>query len=311
MQRSPQHKFASNPDLQTSAKSDLMVDDLNINLRKRREHILDGEILNIVETSLNEQLNTWKQSLDATITETIKNAVSVALETEMSKLSANINQTMQNFAIRMDEFQESVDYANNRQDLFEKRLKEVEVVTAAGSTVHSQITTLENKIDQLEQQARQFNIEIANLPEKNGENLMTLLSKIGTVIKHPINQADILSAHRVPHVDKKNPRPRNVIVKLSSKILRNNILTSARATKGLTSDMLMMAGSTRTIYINEHLTPKNKALFRQSREAAKKNNYKYVWVRHGTVLVRQTDTSPIYAVRSEDDIDKIKIKTSS
>lgn len=307
MQQSPPYNLsASNPELHATTDSIMTVDDLNINSRKRRQHTLDDDLLNIVETKINEQFSSWKRSLDAVITESIRNAVNVVLEAEISKLSANINQTLKDFGTRLDDFQESVDFANNRQDIFEKRLKLVENNTATYSTAPSQIKTLEYKIDQLEQQARQFNIEIANLPENKGENLISLLGKIGTVIKHPINQTDIISVHRVPHVDKKNPRPRNVIVKLSSKILRNNIITSARATKRITSDMLMMAGTTRSIYINEHLSPKNKALFQQSREAAKKHNFKYVWVKHGTVLVRQTDTSSIFAVRSEEDVDKIK-----
>ncbi|KAL0829683.1 hypothetical protein ABMA28_003188 [Loxostege sticticalis] len=158
----------------------------------------------------------------------------------------------------------------------------------------------------MEQQARQLNIEIANVPEHKGENLTSLLGKIGTFIKHPINSADILSVHRVPHMDSKNPHPKNIVVKLSSKILRDNIITAARATKVIISDKLMISGTPRTIYLSEHLTPNNKLLLRFCREAAKKHNYKFVWIKNGTVLVRQTDSSPIFAVRSEHDVNKIK-----
>ncbi|CAK1588797.1 unnamed protein product [Parnassius mnemosyne] len=42
------------------------------------------------------------------------------------------------------------------------------------------------------------------------------------------------------------------------------------------------------------------------REAAKKNEYKYVWVKHGTVLARNTDTSPAIVIRSLQDIARIK-----
>ncbi|KAL4714920.1 hypothetical protein ACJJTC_016661 [Scirpophaga incertulas] len=42
------------------------------------------------------------------------------------------------------------------------------------------------------------------------------------------------------------------------------------------------------------------------REAAKKMEYKYIWVKHGTILARKTDTSPVLAIRYSYDINKIK-----
>lgn len=310
MQRSPPGTYeklcASNPDLPTATASPLTNNDVFVNLRKRKQHNLDDEVLIMAETRINEHLSAWKDRLDATIADSIKNAVNVILEAEISRLSTTINQTLKQFSQQLDDIQESINYVNNRQDLFENRLKLVEESSASTGTIPGQIASLENKIEQMEQQARQFNLEISNLPEHRGENLILLLGKIGTIIKHPISSTDIVSAHRVPHIDSKNPHPKNVIVKLTSKILRDNIITAAKAFKGIKSDMVMTSGTPRTIYLNEHLTPKNKLLFRLCRDAAKKHNFKYVWVKHGTVLVRQTDSSPIFAVRTEHEVDKIK-----
>ncbi|XP_047543296.1 uncharacterized protein LOC125075632 [Vanessa atalanta] len=63
---------------------------------------------------------------------------------------------------------------------------------------------LEAKIDMMEQQARQCNLEIANVPERRGENLIKIIEELGTAIKLTINAGDIVSAHRVPHADNKN-----------------------------------------------------------------------------------------------------------
>ncbi|CAG5013746.1 unnamed protein product [Parnassius apollo] len=310
MQRTPPSatfKCASNPDIPNSALN-IRDTDCFVNLRKRKQPESDmaSSVVEVIEQKINEQLVAWKNRLDTNIAETIRNAVNATLEHEMSKLTSSINNSLKDITTRLDDIEKSITYSGERQDNFESRLKLFEEKVVAGSTVNSQIAALENKIESMEQQARQYNIEIANFPDRRNEKLITLLEKIGAIIKHPIKATDILSAHRVPHFDQKNQHPKNVIVKLSSKILRDNIVLAARAVRGVRSDQLSISGTPCTIYLNEHLTPKNKQLFRLCRVAAKKHNYKYTWIKHGTVLVRQTDSSPIFAIRNEQDIDKIK-----
>lgn len=302
----PSTKYASNPDI-PSAESSVCVTDF-VNQRKRKQPDLDmsSVSMDVIEQKINEQLTSWKDRLDAAITDTIKNAVNSVIEKEMSKLTLSISSSLKDLNIRLDGIEKSLTYSGERQDSFDHRLKSVEQKVDVCCTVNDTITALENKIESMEQQARLYNIEIANLPERRGENLISILEKIGSVIKHPLNASDILSAHRVPHFDQKNSHPKNVVVKLSSKILRDNIVIAARASRGVRSDQIAITGTPRTIYINEHLTPKNKTLFRLCRDAAKKHNYKYTWIKHGTVLVRQTDSSPIFAIRNEQDLDKIK-----
>ncbi|VVC98682.1 unnamed protein product [Leptidea sinapis] len=58
--------------------------------------------------------------------------------------------------------------------------------------------------------------------------------------------------------------------------------------------------------MNEHLTLKNKRLFRECREEAKRLKYKYVWVKNATILVRENDTSLSFAIRSTGDFTKFK-----
>ncbi|KAL0840892.1 hypothetical protein ABMA28_014693 [Loxostege sticticalis] len=310
MERTPPSatfKCASNPDIPNSALN-ICDTDCFVNLRKRKQPESDmlSSVAEVVEQKINEQLAVWKIRLDTSIAETIRNAVNSTLEHELSKLSSSISSSLKDITSRLDDIEKSLTYTGERQDTFDSRLKLIEEKVVTGSTVDSQIAALENKIESMEQQARQYNIEIANLPERRNENLLILLEKIGAIIKHPINATDILSAHRVPHFDPKNQHPKNVIVKLSSKILRDNIVMAARAARGVRSDQLSISGTPSTIYLNEHLTPKNKQLFRLCRVVAKKHNYKYTWIKHGTVLVRQTDSSPIFAIRNERDIDKIK-----
>lgn len=312
MQRSPpatatssqKQKYSSNPDLPESCGNY----DAFVNFRKRKQP--DDEnikpMLEYVEQKLGAELNSWKSQLDAVIAASIKKSIDSILDKEVKKITSTINTSFKEFGDRLDTIEKSLSHALEQQDIIESRLKQVESQLSSSDDIRSQVSQLQDKIDTMEQQARLYNIEIVNLPERRDENLLAIVEKIGCVIKHPISKTDIVAAHRVPHFDKKCPRPKNVIVRFATKILRDNFITASRAIKGLKSDQLSMPGTIFPVYINEHLTAKNKQLFRLCREQAKKCNYKFVWASRGTVLVRQSESSPIFAVRREQDLKKIK-----
>ncbi|CAG5058523.1 unnamed protein product [Parnassius apollo] len=132
------------------------------------------------------------------------------------------------------------------------------------------------------------------------------MGSISMAINFPISQKDILSIHRVPHAHHQTKKPKNVIVKLSSRILRDNVLAAFRKVKTLKTDQLGLTGSTMTVYMNEHLTLKKKQLFRKTRDLAAIHQYKYVWVRNATILVREQDGDTAFAIRTDDDFRKIK-----
>ncbi|XP_047032303.1 uncharacterized protein LOC124639116 [Helicoverpa zea] len=167
---------------------------------------------------------------------------------------------------------------------------------------------LVSKIDFLEQQSRNCNIEICNVPEKRGENLLNIIEMVGSAVNFPICQKDIVSIHRVQHATQQGNKPKSIVVKFTSRIFRDNLISAYRLTKTLKAEKIGIAGSTATVYINEHLTLKNKQLFRKTREAAALHNYKYVWIKNSTILVRKRDDTSAFAIRSEGDIRKIKGK---
>lgn len=78
----------------------------------------------------------------------------------------------------------------------------------------------------MEQEARQCNNEIPNLPERRGENLMNTIMTIGEVIKQPIRKNNRISVHRTPGADSKNQRPKNIIVKLTTRLPCDNFISA-------------------------------------------------------------------------------------
>lgn len=208
-----------------------------------------------------------------------------------------------------EELKSSMAFINGKFEDMDKKLSVMETRIAVLEDRDKQIAQLGATIDRMDQQARQCNVEISNLPEKRNEDLIALIETYSLNIEHPITAADIVSINRVPHADPKSERPKNLVIKFSSKIVRDNFLSSAKRARGITSDLLGIHGPTHKIYAGEHLTLKNKRIFREARILAQKNGYKYVWPKNGTILVRANDTAPIFAVRTMDEVSgKITIK---
>ncbi|KAJ8712689.1 hypothetical protein PYW08_007993 [Mythimna loreyi] len=323
--RSPENKCQSNPDLYSSAESGP-----NVTMRKRKQpdceltqaiNSLSVELKKAIldlRTDMNNQflnVNTCINNLRDDLN--TLSATSSQIQSEVKELRAEYTRMekdisdlkMQHTEMSQDvtDLKSSVNFNSDNYIDCVKRLKELES-QSSNSTVTT-IKLLEGKIDTLEQQARQCNIEIANMPEKRGENLMSILESIGSAVNMSISSGDIISIHRVPHAHAQNNRPKNIIVKFTTRIMRDNLLSAYRLSKGLTTDRIGLSGTSCRIYLNEHLTLRNKDLFRKCREAAKLKKFKFVWVRNATVLVKESEDSSTFAVRTEDEISS-KIKSN-
>ncbi|CAG5037681.1 unnamed protein product [Parnassius apollo] len=214
-----------------------------------------------------------------------------------------------------EELKTSIQFINDKYDEIKtqteeirSRLFELEKIYKSSQNKDDLIMEVGNKLDTLELNSRQCNIEIVNLPEKRNENLISIIENVAAAVKHPINKYDVIAIHRVPQFNPKSGRPKNVIVKFASRMLRDSFLSAARKEKSLTTEKLQMPGTIHKLYFNEHLTLKRKNLFREVRETAKKNGFRYTWIKHRSILVRANDTSPVLSIRSSEDLSKIKSK---
>ena len=56
------------------------------------------------------------------------------------------------------------------------------------------------------------------------------------------------------------------------------------------------------VYVNEHLSPGNRKLFAMASQKKSELNYKFLWTKNGTVLVRKDETARVLKIESADDI---------
>ncbi|XP_045489853.1 uncharacterized protein LOC123690474 [Pieris rapae] len=217
-------------------------------------------------------------------------------------------------------FRNDIIALENRINTCEERVAQVESAAVTNSSslpsnlieenasLRHELETLSNRLDNFDQASRNCNVEIQNVPEIKGENLMQLSFTLSNILNVELKDSDIKTVHRVkPGVP--TGRPRNIILQLTTRRKRDDFIAAARVRGSLTVDKLLVgsvaASGNNRFYVNEHLTLKNKILFSKVRQLARERGYKYVWIKNCCILVRKTDEAKAIQVRSSDDLAKL------
>ncbi|KAJ2945784.1 hypothetical protein O0L34_g4690 [Tuta absoluta] len=173
----------------------------------------------------------------------------------------------------------------------------------------SELENMQNTLNEVEQRARLHNLEILGIPEKNTENLLNIISKIGTALNVTVKSEDLEYVTRIQSRSKNPGLPKTVIVKFKSLQLRDNFLSAARKKRGLTSSDIQIAGEEKKkIFVNEHLTARNKALLKKLRAVCKDLGFQSVWTRNTKIYIRKHPKSPAIRIYNEDQVANLATK---
>lgn len=175
--------------------------------------------------------------------------------------------------------------------------------------LNSTVNELSLRLNHIEQQSRQNNIELQCVPEHKNENLTQIITQLGKSVGCIINSNDIMNCTRTAKVDRSSTRPRSIVVQLASPRFRDQLLSSvisynkANPKNKLNSTHLGLADGGNPVFISEHLSPMNKALHAAARRTAKEKGYKFVWIRNGKIFMRKSEESDL--VRNMDTLKNI------
>lgn len=215
--------------------------------------------------------------------------------------------------IKLTNFEESVSFITKENDRLCQENVSHKALISQLQVDNGELRTvaydLSHRLHQMEQLSRTNNIEVQCVPEHKNENIYTTVQQLGNAIKCPVADSDLQYCSRIAKLNNKSPRPRSILVKFSSRRLRDNFLASVvRFNKNNPKDKLNtghvgIAGQNKTpVYVTEHLTREVKSLHAAARRAAKQLQYKFVWVRDGKVFLRQNETSGFIHIRSEESL---------
>ncbi|XP_026746185.1 uncharacterized protein LOC113507528, partial [Trichoplusia ni] len=159
----------------------------NITQRKRKQPESEfAEAIRTLSQEINKKLDDWRGDLDCAISKITDNITNIkadlatvtqvtcdiktdlktlrcehsGLENKVCSLDAKHNGLLKD----VETLSNSVQYTMDEQDDLKKKIEHIRSINT--ETFTDLITCLEAKIDSLEQQARQCNLELCNVPEK-------------------------------------------------------------------------------------------------------------------------------------------------
>lgn len=251
------------------------------------------------------------------ILETIKAEIEITFNRELPNFLAKLKESVSN--VLENKFLELEKAVKTCSDLYDTVKSTVDKTTGTikklqtdNNNLNNQIKILQTKINSMEeaslkqeQWCRLQNIEIVGVPESSDENLPKIVEDIAKHLGVPLAQQELDFVHRVQAKRQVKGKPRNIIVRFQNRMKKDTILSSARKSGGITLKDIGLKGELKTVYINEHLTVKNKQLLNKCKAIAKECNYKFIWTKNCRVYTRKAENSPYILLSCEEDLKKI------
>lgn len=252
--------------------------------------------------------------------EDVKSEIRAVMREEMIKINTSITSII---AEKMKPVMEEVMAIKNSMDFINSEFEDMKrnfegnnllakKLEIENTALRSEISELNVRLSQIEQHSRTKNLEIQCVPEVTSENLIKTVMQINKTIASGIAESDIHHCTRVAKLNKDSTRPRSIVVQFSSPRIRDQVLAStikynkAHPDDKLNTSHLGMAGVKNPVFIVEHLSAANKALHAAARIKAKALKYKFVWVKHGKIYARKTETSDYVLIRDMESLNGLK-----
>ncbi|XP_026325743.1 uncharacterized protein LOC113234605 [Hyposmocoma kahamanoa] len=251
------------------------------------------EILEVMTKNMDDNFAKMRQNMTSALDEQLK-----PIRAELSQM----NDSMNFISNQYEDLKKVHEASQLRVTELEKQSVELKAT----------VEDLTLRINQVEQQSRQNNVELQCVPEDKNENIMQIIHQLGKTIGCRLNDNDVLNCTRTAKVNRSSTRPRSIVVQLASPRLRDQLLAStisfnkANPQNKLNSSHLGLSGNITPIFVTEHLSPSNKVLHAAARRAAKDKGYKYVWIRSGKIFLRKSDDTEFILVKNMDMLKNIK-----
>ncbi|XP_053623387.1 uncharacterized protein LOC128682599 [Plodia interpunctella] len=199
----------------------------------------------------------------------------------------------------------------SKQDTLERRQTDLDVkqqiLEQRNQELEMTVKTLEVQMSSLMQKGLRKEVEIMGIQENTTEQPAHLGFVIAAKIGVTLDPSDIEEASRAgPRrstadlKDKYISRP--LVVRFAKTSVRDSFLKEARARRNLKSNDIVEGCPEQRVYVNERLTTENRHLFRAARERANACDFKFCWVKNGSIYIRKKEGSPAVRIQSQNDL---------
>lgn len=251
----------------------------------------------------------------SSVSSNLNSVDSSILLSEIKKLSSQLhsmNSKLVSFEQIIVHNNSTIEDFTNKILVLEEKLKKMDKLEAEVMELKKFVTYLDKTNNEREQQLLINNVEIFGLTESKDENLTTSLIKIASNVGQIIKEEDIEFISRAnprqhsqdgTAAAPRDVRPRNVVAKFISKRKKDELLAAIKKKKGVDCKSLGVAGG--KLFVNDHLTRKNKLLLRSAKEFKNINNYDFLWVRNSKIYLRKNVTSPAILVSGQTQLNNL------
>lgn len=160
----------------------------------------------------------------------------------------------------------------------------------------NELQVIKKQLNVKEQQQLNNNIIIQGVPYKENEKVEETIRKI-TNILGVVNNAE--KCFRLGSGNGSKLAPIKVVFKNSEDKEKWML---AKKNKNLNTAIFEQSNPPKPIYLNHDLTKRNFELFMAAKKFKNDNDYKYLWINNGKILMRKSDDSKILLIGDETDL---------
>ena len=216
------------------------------------------------------------------------------------KVLTEIKTNMEKLVLDVEFTKGQVDFLVKENKGLKSKVKYLEEQVKASKKeledMEQRLDEVEAKHDDLEQYTRKFNLVIHGIPEREEEDNIENVIKLGKLLEVNLSSGDINIVHRMKTKSKDKPRP--IIARFSNYNAKSKLY---KARLNLRNVDLQDLGAEK-IFINENLTAWRAGLFKEARKVKKKYNNGKTWTVDGKIFLKTDLTAKVLKIDSYEDL---------
>lgn len=210
------------------------------------------------------------------------------IQLEMQKTLNDLHKTMEDYKQIIDNLTEENIELRNLNHVLTTRIGKVEYT-----------------MDCFEQKTLNRNLIISGIPEKENENLKSIITKMCSAININAIDTDIKNIERLKTHSENSGMPKSVIIEFNNIRVRDEMLKKKKeklSTSNIMHDIVKNSSDDRPIYITEEITKYRRYLFKIARDIKREKRIEFAWVKNGELFVKKNKDSKAVKIKFQEQL---------